>query len=106
MQHSIDVYELLSRQQRSPDDLFLVDVREPKEHAIADLGGLLIPLNTLPQRLHEIDFNKKVIIYCHHGIRSRLAVNYLIHAGYHNVYNLEGGIDEWSEKIDHSVARY
>ena len=88
---------------------FLLDVRYPEEHALAALpGSVLIPLHELPQRWREIEQwqDRPVIVYCHHGIRSRHAAGFLSQCGFTGVENLDGGIDAWSMEVDSSVPRY
>ena len=85
----------------------LLDVREPFEFAIAHLpNARLIPLGELPARLQELDGRAEIVTYCHHGIRSRRAMELLKGAGFANVRNLRGGIDAWSVDVDPSVPRY
>lgn len=89
------------------ETLFLLDVREPFEfnHAhIAD--SVLIPLNQIPQRLQELDYDKEVVVICHHGQRSMQAANFLNQVGFKQVSNLVGGIDAWALECDSSMARY
>jgi len=87
--------------------LFLLDVREEHEYNHARIeNSVLIPLNQVPNRLQEIDFNKDVVVICHHGIRSMQAANFLNQVGFRNVSNLVGGIDAWSVECDSSVPRY
>jgi adenylyltransferase/sulfurtransferase len=89
------------------DDLVLVDVREPHEWAFCHLDGAIhIPLRTLPDRLDELDRKRTLVIYCHHGNRSRVALEFLRGKGYSNVRNLTGGIEAWSREVDPSVPRY
>ena len=85
---------------------FLLDVREPVEHQIASIGGLLIPLRQVPERVSELDANQEIIVYCHTGSRSERAVSYLHDQGFKNVKNLVGGIEAWSRRIDPKVPRY
>jgi hydroxyacylglutathione hydrolase len=85
---------------------FLLDVREPFEFRIANLGGQLIPLREVPMRMNELDRNEEIVVYCHHGNRSRRAVEFLYESGFTNVKNLVGGIDAWSKRIDSSVPLY
>ncbi len=85
---------------------FLLDVREPVEFQIANLGGHLIPLRQLPQRIKELDSNREIVVYCHTGNRSRRAVEYLYENGFKNVKNLIGGIEAWSRRIDPKTPRY
>jgi rhodanese-related sulfurtransferase len=89
------------------EQLFLLDVREPFEfeHARID-GSVLIPLNQIPQRLRELDFDQEIVLICHHGIRSMQAANFLAQVGFKQVSNLVGGIDAWSVECDSSVVRY
>lgn len=86
----------------------IIDVREPFEYEIAALNNsILIPLNQIPGAVNKIDRNKPTVVYCHHGMRSAQAIQFLQDEyGYNNLYNLEGGIDQWSLEIDNSVERY
>ena len=87
--------------------LFLLDVREPWEYALAKLDGShLIPLGTLPHSLGKLDRNTEIVAYCHHGMRSADAAGFLLQQGYTSVKNLVGGIDAWSVQIDPTVPRY
>jgi adenylyltransferase/sulfurtransferase len=89
------------------EQLTLIDVREPHEHAIGHLpGATLIPLNTLPARMSELDSSREVILYCHHGQRSMRALEQLHRSGFRKLHNLRGGIDAWSREADPSVPRY
>jgi rhodanese-related sulfurtransferase len=87
----------------------LLDVRQPWESQLASLpGSMLIPLNELPQRAGEIrlDTESTLVVYCHHGIRSLSAADYLQRLGHPHVRSLAGGIDAWSCEIDPSLPRY
>ena len=89
--------------------LCLLDVRQPWENQTAALAdSLLIPLSELPQRFKEItaDSNALVVVYCHHGIRSLSAGDFLQRAGFNSVFSLQGGIDAWSCEVDPSLPRY
>ncbi len=87
--------------------LFLLDVREPHEFNYAHIAGsVLISLNQITQRLGELDVHQEIIVICHHGIRSQQAANYLVHSGFKNIANLQGGIDAWSRECDHLIPRY
>ena len=79
------------------EDLFMLDVRESFEFDHAHIqDSVLIPLNQIPQRLQEIDFDKEVVVICHHGQRSLQAANFLTQVGFKQVSNLVGGIDAWA----------
>ena len=85
----------------------LIDVRETFEHEIARINGAkLIPLREIADRAGELKGNQPIIVHCHSGQRSATAVRLLRERGLENVFNLEGGIDAWSEEIDPSVPRY
>ena len=88
------------------EDFQLIDVRERYEYDIANLGGLLIPQGKLEAQIDKISSSKKVILHCRTGVRSAKAVEKLHSIGFLNVYNLRGGILEWSEKIDHTIPKY
>lgn len=88
-------------------DVFLLDVREPAEAAVAVLpASVLVPLGQIPARLADIPKDANVVVYCHRGGRSAQAVAYLLANGYDNVRNLVGGIDAWSITVDPKVTRY
>ncbi|MDB6033729.1 MAG: sulfurtransferase [Verrucomicrobiales bacterium] len=87
----------------------LLDVREPEEHELAALpNSKLIPLGQLSVRASEISSWKsdEIVVYCHHGIRSRHAIQFLQQLGFERLLNLSGGIDQWSVQIDPTVPRY
>jgi adenylyltransferase/sulfurtransferase len=102
---SITVHELKAKLDKG-DKPFLLDVRQQGEHNFVNLGGLLIPLNELPQRIHELDVSKEIVVYCHHGTRSAHAVAFLRREGFAKAVNLSGGIAEWAGKIDPTMPRY
>ncbi len=88
------------------ENVFVLDVREPHEYQVANIGARLIPLNELPERMHELNQNDEIAIHCKTGGRSAKAVKLLRDAGFTNVYNVKGGITAWSEEIDPSVPKY
>ena len=88
------------------DDIFLLDVREPYEFQIAQIGGTLIPQNDVPKRLKEIPRDREVVVHCKSGGRSQRISEFLKQNGYTNVSNLAGGILAWSAEIDPSVPKY
>ena len=85
---------------------FLVDVREPHEVQISSLGGTLIPLKTVPERVQEIPKDQPVVVYCRSGGRSGKACEFLIAQGYKNVKNLNGGVLAWADRIDPKMTKY
>ena len=88
------------------EDVFVLDVREPYEYQIANIGGKLIPQNEVPSRLAEIDRDREVIVHCRSGARSQRIAEFLKQAGYPKVVNLAGGILAWSDEIDPNVPKY
>jgi adenylyltransferase/sulfurtransferase len=84
----------------------LIDVREPHEREICEIGGDLIPLGSLAGRIDEIDRSAHVVVYCRSGGRSAKAVTALRAAGFGNAWNVQGGILAWADRIDPSVTKY
>jgi rhodanese-related sulfurtransferase len=84
----------------------LIDVREEGEAAICSIeGSTLIPMNTLPQRLQELPRDRAVALYCHAGMRSMMAGQWLSQQGF-DALSLAGGIDRWAREIEPEMARY
>jgi adenylyltransferase/sulfurtransferase len=91
------------------EELLLLDVREPGEHARARIeGAQLMPLGQLAERLGELAAwkGRRVVVHCHHGGRSARACALLREQGFERVENLAGGIDAWSLTVDPGVPRY
>lgn len=85
----------------------LIDVREPYEYDIANLGGELAPLKQLEKYANRVATDKPVIVHCRSGKRSQQAIEQLEEKhGFTNLYNLRGGILAWAEEIDKSMAKY
>jgi sulfur-carrier protein adenylyltransferase/sulfurtransferase len=97
--------ELKTRLDRG-DDLYILDVREPHEYQICNLGGHLIPLGDLSKRASELDSSREIVAHCRSGKRSAEAVEFLQRAGFRKVLNLKGGILAWSDEVDSSVPKY
>jgi adenylyltransferase/sulfurtransferase len=98
--------EDLKRRLDAGEKLFVLDVREPHEYQICNLGGYLIPLNDLPKRVNELDSSAEIVAHCKMGGRSAKAVQFLQQAGFTKIHNLTGGITAWSERIDPKVPKY
>ena len=101
----LTVKELKARRDAG-EDIFLLDVREPYEFQIAQIGGKLIPQNDVPQRLAEIPRDREIIVHCRSGARSQRIAEFLKQSGYSEVSNLAGGILAWSDEIDPKVQKY
>src|SRR5256885_506815 len=65
--------EDLKRQLDAKSGVFVLDVREPHEYQICNLGGHLIPLGDLPKRVHELDSARDIVVHCRSGVRSAQA---------------------------------
>jgi len=103
---AISVQEL-KRKMDAREAFELIDVREPFEFEIARIdGATLIPLGEIAEHADELEREQPIVVHCHSGMRSAQAVRLLQQRGFTNVYNLEGGIDAWSDAIDPSVPKY
>jgi rhodanese-related sulfurtransferase len=85
----------------------LVDVRERWEFDHCRIeGSLSIPLGELAARIGEVPAGRPLVMVCHHGHRSLHAAMALKRAGYPQVHNLRGGVEEWAAEIDPAMKRY
>jgi sulfur-carrier protein adenylyltransferase/sulfurtransferase len=88
-------------------DYQLIDVREPYEYDIVNLGGELIPMKTVEESIDKIRSDKKVVIHCRSGARSAKTIETLERKfGFSNLYNLKGGVLAWADEIDTSLPKY
>jgi adenylyltransferase/sulfurtransferase len=99
-----ELAELLKRDDRP----YLLDVRNPYEVEIASIPGTdkVIPVDQLPERIHELDSSREMVVYCRSGARSGRAVDLLRSAGFKKIKNMTGGILRWSDDVDPAVAKY
>lgn len=84
----------------------LLDVRTKQEREIAKIDGSLLLDDETVGKLEQLDRQAPVVLYCHHGMRSRQAAERLIMEGFKRVYNVTGGIDAWSLEVDPATPRY
>jgi adenylyltransferase/sulfurtransferase len=100
--------EELKRKLDAKEDIFVLDVREPHEYLIANLGAPQIPLGEVERRVGELaaQKNREIVVHCRSGARSQKAALMLKQAGFTNVSNLAGGILAWADKIDPSMPKY
>lgn len=85
----------------------LLDVREPWEYERCHLSAsLLLPMQTVPARLAELDADADIVVICHHGVRSRQVGSFLESRGFRSIYNLTGGIDAWANDVDPAMCKY
>ncbi len=91
------------------EEFLLLDCREPEEHARVHLAGSVhIPMNDVPGRMGELDTHRgrRVVVYCHHGVRSLKVTQWLRQQGFEKAQNMSGGIDAWALLVDTSLPRY
>lgn len=89
------------------DTFVLIDVREPNEFELCRIpGARLIPLNTVPQHMAELDPDAEIVLQCRSGRRSADALLFLQANGFTNLWNLKGGILAWADDIDPTMAKY
>lgn len=85
----------------------LIDIRSRAEQELAAIaGGRSLPLDELSKRYRELPRDRELILYCHVGVRSAYAVEWLRSQGFPRAHNLTGGIDAWSREIDPTIPRY
>ncbi len=97
----------LKRMRDNNENFQLIDVREPHEAEIAEIGGELIPMGQIINESEKISKDKPVVIHCRSGARSATVILALEKQyGFTNLYNLKGGIIAWAKEIDPSVATY
>jgi rhodanese-related sulfurtransferase len=87
----------------------LVDCREQEEIAICQISGhQWLPLGKFPEAIQSLadDSDRGIVVYCHHGMRSRQAAAFLRSRGIENAFSMTGGIEAWSQCVDPSVPRY
>ncbi|HTA39777.1 MAG TPA: rhodanese-like domain-containing protein [Candidatus Acidoferrales bacterium] len=102
----MDVAEL-ERWKQQGKEYTLLDVRLASELDLASVPGALhIPMRDVQARIREIPRDRPVVVMCHVGERSARIARFLVTDGFAEVYNLEGGIDDYALRVDQSVARY
>ena len=96
----------LAQMLASNKPMLLLDVRTEDERDIVKLEGSVRFSSDDPEILDEVDRAMPIVLYCHHGVRSRAAAEHVIRLGFREVYNVTGGIDAWSQQVDPSAPRY
>lgn len=85
----------------------LLDVREKWEFDTCHLDdAVLIPMNTIPARIDDLDEDAEIVCICHHGARSMQVAAFLERNGYAKVSNLTGGIHAWALQVDPAMPKY
>jgi monothiol glutaredoxin len=85
---------------------WLIDVRTDGERATASIAQAKALDAELNAAIEALDKKTPIAFVCHHGMRSRSAAQRFAELGFSQVYNVEGGIDAWSQEVDGSVPRY
>jgi rhodanese-related sulfurtransferase len=91
------------------EPFLLLDCREPDEYAIARIeGAVLIPMQTIPERLTELEPHRtsRIVVHCHHGVRSLRVARFLRERGFTIAQSMAGGIEAWAVEIDPAMPRY
>lgn len=102
----ISVEELVARHE-ADRNFVLVDVRDADELETVKVDwAKWIPMAEIPQRLGELNKDGEIAVMCHHGGRSARVAAFLTAQGFTHVYNVDGGVDAYAERIDPSLARY
>jgi rhodanese-related sulfurtransferase len=86
---------------------FLLDVRENWEFETCQIAGsTLMPMQTIPARIDDLDEDAAIVCICHHGARSLQVAAFLEHHGFGQVTNLTGGIHAWAVQVDSQMPKY
>lgn len=101
---AIDLQERLATSDPRP---LLLDVREDWEFETCKLeDSLLVPMRHIPAFVTRANPQQEIVVVCHHGIRSRLVVDYLQQSGFTRVFNLSGGLAAWAREVDPTMPTY
>lgn len=85
----------------------LLDVRQPWEYDVCKINNSVsVPMSQIPAEMASLDANRETVLICHHGIRSRSVGRYLEQAGFSNIINLSGGVDQWAKTVDNQMPTY
>ena len=102
----ITVQETAARLRSDPPPK-LLDIREEGEWEIVHLpGAVLATQEVIDDVLANWDRDEEIVCYCHHGIRSQQAAQFLAQQGFTNVVSMAGGIEAWAVEIDPKLPRY
>jgi sulfur-carrier protein adenylyltransferase/sulfurtransferase len=89
----------------SGDDFELVDVREQDEwNHYYIKGAKLVPMSIFQLKVQEVDWSKKVVLYCNSGARSAMIARLITDPG-RDVYNLSGGISAFTADDEAYLVR-
>jgi len=85
----------------------LLDVREPWEFQTCRIDGAQsMPMNSVPQRIEELEPDTEIVAICHHGMRSAQVAMFLERNGFGKLWNLQGGVAAWAAQVDPKMPTY
>lgn len=87
-------------------EVHFLDVRTPEEWQLARIEGFRLLDAGLAGRMGDLAADTELVFLCHHGMRSEAAARHFADQGFHNVWNVVGGIDAWSREVDPAIPRY
>ena len=104
-----DLQELTASNAGREEEALVIDCREQEEYDLVHLAGAkLLPMSEIQERLPELAGmeERRIIVYCHLGVRSFNTVAWLRQQGFSNAQSLAGGIDAWAQEIEPEMRRY
>ena len=106
MQSPYDITVEQFAELRGDDDVVVLDVREESEYETVNLGGTLIPLVDLPERMDELAKDAVIVVHCRAGWRGAKATQLLRDNGFDDAWNVNGALVAWADRIDPDTVRY
>lgn len=103
--NEIDVHEF-KKWKDEGKEFQVIDVREPHEYELVNIGAELIPLNTVIENAFKFRKDIPVVLHCKGGVRSANAIQALKDLGFDNLINLKGGIVSYIKEIEPSLPIY
>ncbi|MDQ0207952.1 rhodanese-like domain-containing protein [Alkalicoccobacillus murimartini] len=92
-----EIQQLLKVGAKEP---ILIDVRELEEYSESHIPGVpLIPMNTIPSMVADLDRSSSYVFICRSGKRSQNVALYLKEQGITNVRNFAGGMLSWNGEV-------
>jgi monothiol glutaredoxin len=86
--------------------LHLIDVRTAWQFAIASFSGAQLLDAAFRREVMRLPRDTNLVFMRHHGIRSQYTAEEFYRMGFSSVFNVEGGIEAWSETVDKTVPSY
>ena len=99
--------EEVKQMREAGEEFTFLDCREPWEYQTAHIEGTKhVPMQDIPARIQEFDPEERIVVICHHGVRSMNVTAWLRQQGFDKAQSVTGGIDRWSRTIDPKVPIY